>query len=387
MYHAEVNLLRGMGHDVVEYCKDNRDLPDKAGLGTALSSIWSRVCRKEIDAVIRRTRPNLVHFHNTHPVITPSAYYAAAAHDLPVVQTLHNFRFVCPDALLFRNGNVCEECIGKPLAWPSVLHGCYRSSHAASFAVASTLAFHRALGTWTSRIHRYIALTSFAKAKFVEGGMPHDRIAVKPNFAFDTAVADQPDATRVGALYVGRLSAEKGIATLLAAWEKLAVPLQIIGDGPLLSLVRKSAKPHIRSSGRQSAEQVVAAMRESAVLVLPSECYEGFAVVIAEAFCQGLPVIASRLGAMAEAIIDGQFGLLFTPGDALDLAAKIQWATDNPVAMAAMGVKARRRYEERYSQEVNYNELMRIYGEAIQEQRNNTPSGSRQKLKRIVSPT
>ena len=215
--------------------------------------------------------------------------------------------------------------------------------------------------------------------------MPHDRIAVKPNFAFDTAITDQPAAIGTGALYVGRLSAEKGIGTLLNAWEKIEVPLQIIGDGPLLSLVRRSDNPHIQSPGRQSAEQVVAAMRESAYLVLPSECYEGFAVVIAEAFCQGLPVIASRLGAMAEAIIDGQFGLLFTPGDASDLAAKIQWATDNPAAMAAMGLKARRRYEERYSQEVNYNELMRIYEEAIQEQKNNTRSGSRESLDRRVS--
>lgn len=367
VYDAEVALLRQYGHTVTEFTRDNSTLVGRSRVGVAALSVWSGSSRDALSSLAVKVRPDIVHIHNTHLIITPSAYYLSTAARVPIVQTLHNFRLLCPNALLFRQGRVCEKCVGKSVAWPGVLHRCYRDSRAATLAVATTLAVHSGLGTWQKRIHRYIALTQFARAKFIEGGLPPDRIAVKPNFAFDRSTDTEFSVGGAGALFVGRLSKEKGIRTLLDAWRDLKVPLNLVGDGPLRAVVQEHENPFIQICGPRSPEEVANSMRQAAFLVLPSECYEGFAVVIAEAFCHGLPVIASSLGAMAEAIIDGECGLLFSPGNVSELAAKVRWAASHPEEMAQMGLNARRRYEERYSPEANYSNLMGIYDEAVQE--------------------
>ncbi len=365
VFNAESALLRERGHEVLEFLKDNLDA--EAGFHLAVNAIWSRNSRKEVERLVRKSRPNVVHFHNTQPRISPAAYYAVRAHGVPVVQTLHNFRLMCPSATFFRDGKVCEDCLGKVLAWPGVLHACYRDSRAASATVAANLAFHRALGTWPNLVDRSIVLTNFAKAKFVEGGLPEERIVIKPNFARDRRCTDSTmTSARKGALYVGRLSVEKGLTTLTQAWGKLALPLQIIGDGPLFKLVCESSPPWVRTLGQRSADEVAVAMRQASFLVMPSEWYEGFALVLAESFCQSLPVIASRLGAMAEIVEDGVTGLHFTPGDSDDLAAKVRWAAEHPDEMLRMGESARQIYEEKYSPEANYPQLMAIYEEAIE---------------------
>ncbi|MCZ6774706.1 MAG: glycosyltransferase family 4 protein, partial [Proteobacteria bacterium] len=285
---------------------------------------------------------------------------------VPVVQTLHNYRLICPQALLLRNGRPCEKCVTGS-AYHAVLYGCYRGSRLVSLVPARMVSINRRRGTWRSKVTRYIALTRFAKEKFIKGGLPADRIAVKPNFIADPAAKREAGAVRrEGALFVGRLSPEKGIGTLLQAWRDLAVPLRILGDGPLADRVEQCDNPAVKSLGWKSSSDVVAEMHCAAFLVLPSEWYEGFGMVIVEAFATALPIVASRLGAMAEVIDDSVTGLHFEPGNPADLAAKVRWAVDNPSDMRRMGENARRVYEDRYTPEVNYRQLMAIYDQAAE---------------------
>lgn len=262
-----------------------------------------------------------MHFDNTFPLVSPGAYSAVRARGLPVVQSLRNYRLLCPSATFFRDGHVCEDCLGRTPPWPGIRHRCYRGSRGQTAIVATMLTAHRLRRTWLRDVDYYIALTAFSRQKFIEGGLPADRVVVKPNF-----VALPPpveETARTGMLYVGRLSAEKGIATMLRAWERAGgdISLRIVDDGPLTATVAEAAAaiPTIHALGRRREEDTYALMAEAQALILPSEWYETFGRVAVEAFACGTPVIASRLGAMAEIVEDGVTGLLFTPGDAEDL--------------------------------------------------------------------
>ena len=364
---AEGALLESYGHQVRRFIVSNQNinrLSDK--LLTAWQAPYSgRSCR-QMDAHISEFDPDLVHIHNFFPILTPSVYDACADAAVPVVQTLHNYRLICPQALLLRNGRPCEKCVsGSP--YHAVLYGCYRGSRLVSLVPARMVSINRRRGTWRRKVTRYIALTRFAREKFIEGGLPADRIAVKPNFVADPPAQREPGAVRrAGALFVGRLSVEKGIGTLLQAWRDVAVPLRILGDGPLAGSVHGCDAPAVAALGRKTKPEVIEEMRRAAFLVVPSEWYEGFGLVIAEAFACSLPVVASRLGAMRELIEDGVTGLHFQPGDPADLAAKVRWAAENPSDMRRMGENARRVYEDNYTPESNYRHLMAIYDDAAQ---------------------
>ncbi len=361
---SEAKLLTDHGQDVRLWSVDNAAITGPwAKLGTAWQVPYSHAARRRAAAAIADFAPDVVHVHNFFPLITPSVYDACRDAGVPVVQTLHNYRTICAGALLLRQGRPCEDCIrGSP--YQGALHGCYRDSRLGSLAVARMIARHRGQGTWRTKVDRFIALTEFARKKFVEAWFPADKIAVKPNFAADTGTRDV-ETGRDGALFVGRLSSEKGIGTLLAAWRGLGVPLRIAGDGPLTSMVRGANSPNVAPLGSLSPEAVTQEMARAAFLVMPSEWYEGFPVTLAEAFCQGLPVIASRLGAMAEIVEDGVTGLHFAPGDAHDLAAKVRWAAEHPGDMRRMGANAQRAYQEKYAPDVNYDMLFEIYQSAV----------------------
>src|SRR5215475_13999890 len=229
---AEVALLRAHGHRVTQYSLTNDVIDGMGHLQLAGRTIWSRSALCDMRRLIRAHRPQVVHFHNTFPLISPAAYYAAHGEGVPVVQTLHNFRLVCVNAVLFREGRPCEDCLGKMIPWAGVAHNCYRGSRAASAVVAAMLATHRFLGTWHHAVDAYIALSEFSRRKFIEGGLPADKIAVKFNFAYPEPPIG--DGSGGYAVYVGRLSPEKGVQTLLDAWQSLGgtVPLKIAGDGP-----------------------------------------------------------------------------------------------------------------------------------------------------------
>lgn len=366
IFQAEGDLLERRGHEVIRFVKHNDDLADWSKVALAGRTVWNAATYRELSALIASARPDVAHFHNTLPVISPSAYHAAAKAGVAVVQTLHNYRAICPSATLFRGGKVCEDCVGKRLAWPGVAHACYRRSRGATGAIAAMLAVHHVIGTWRDKIDRYIALTDFARQRLVAGGYPAERIVVKPNFL--SALPEHrrtDDGERAGALFVGRLRPEKGLDTMLAAWRDVATPLTVIGDGPELERIRGQAPPNVKLAGAKTPEEVAEAMRRAAFLLVPSEWYEGYPLVVLEAFAAGLPVIASRLGAMATMVEDGVTGLHFAASDAAGLARKVSWALDHPRDLRQMGDNARRKYESDYSPDGNYRRLIAIYEQAI----------------------
>ncbi len=363
---AEAALLARRGVEVVRYERSNDDIGGP--LGAALETVWSRRAHRELAAVLRRERPDVVHVHNIWYRISPAAYVACRDAGVPVVQTLHNFRLVCANALLLRDGRPCEECLGGS-PWRAVRHGCYRGSRLATTPLAFAQWLHATRRTWLDGVDRYVALSRFALERFVAAGLPRERISVKPNF-----LADPPSpkaGAGAGALYVGRLTPEKGISVLLAATGRVVqreFGLEIVGDGTMRAAVdlgvAKSAG-RIRAAGAKSRAYCLEAMCRALFVVVPSICYENFPLAIVEAFACGTPVLASRLGAMAEIVEDGRTGLLFAPGDAADLAAKMEWLTDHPEVCAAMGRAARAVFEERYTAERNFESLMEIYQQVL----------------------
>jgi glycosyltransferase involved in cell wall biosynthesis len=365
VFADEAWLLESRGHEVVPYTLHNREIDGMRRGQLLRKTIWNRQSYRELRQLIRRTRPALVHCHNTFPLISPACYAAARAEGVPVVQTLHNFRLLCPSALFLRQGKACEDCLGRVIAWPGILHQCYRKDWKATAVVTAMLSTHWLLRTWTRQVNRYIALSDFARQKFIQGGLPAGRIATKPNFLRRDPGAGAGEGGY--ALFVGRLSEEKGTTTLLSAWERLGqvMPLKIVGDGPLADEARAAAQtyPWIEWLGRRSPPEVLSLMGRAACLVVPSLCYENCPKVLLEAFAKGTPVIGSGLGSLAEMIGNGGNGLLFAAGNAGDLTAKVrQFAAAN---VAAFRRAARRAYEERYTAERAYPSIMNIYACAL----------------------
>jgi glycosyltransferase involved in cell wall biosynthesis len=377
VFAAEAALLRHFGHEVIEFVKDNKDLDSRGRLALFRMTIWSKESYHELSELVRSERPEIVHFHNTLPLISPAGAHAAKAQGVATVQTLHNYRMMCPSAVMFRDGRPCMDCVGKRFAWPGVLHACYRESRAATAAVASMIAVHRHMGTWSDKIDLHIALTESSRKKFIAGGFPADRIVVKPNFLVrDLGMGEGGHF----ALFAGRLSAEKGIMTLLAAWRSIQdrLPLMIIGDGPLRDAVAVAAEQTkgVRWLGERSHEEVLDLMGRALVLVMPSEWYEPFGLVIIESFSRGTPVIGADIGSIGEIIEDGRSGLLYRPGDPINLATKIDAVLARPDRTLQMRQNARRAFEQRYTADHNYELLMSIYRQAVATNRNRRQSVS-----------
>jgi glycosyltransferase involved in cell wall biosynthesis len=364
----ESALLARHGHKVVHYTADNDAIDRINPIALAGMTVWNHGSYRAVRDILAREAIDVMHVHNTLPLASPSVYYAAAAEGVPVVQTLHNYRLLCPNSLLFRDGHACTDCSTSRTSMPAVKHACYRGSRAATTAIAAMLWVHRAAGTWENHVDAYIAPSEFARKMFAAGGLPEERLHVKPHF-----VDGDPDAGRGGggyALFAGRLSAEKGIETLLQAWEQLhtQIPLVIAGDGPLAPMVTDAAArlPGIRWVGRQSREALNSLMRRAELLVFPSVVFETFGQTIIEAYAAGTPVAASSGGAGAELVTPGRTGFLFQPGDAPDLARRtVEWL-NQPWRMAAMRAAARTAYETRYTGDANYRQLMDIYERASQ---------------------
>lgn len=366
----EKRLLKSKGHTVIEYARSNHEANNASVvdrmrlLKTIVSAQDSRM---DVQQLLETERPDIVHIHNTFMMVSPSIYQACVDAKIPTVQTVHNYRLLCPATYLFRDGKVCEECIDHGLM-RGVQHGCYRDSRLTTAAVALMLQVHRTRGTWTNEIDAFILLTEFAKRKLTENGLPSEKVYVKPNFV-ECDPGERRDAGDF-VLFVGRLSQEKGVDVLLDAWKllKAPLPLRIVGDGPsrlgLEARVEKEDLNSVKFLGRLDRDQTRDQMKKARFLVVPSLWYEGFPMVIAEGFACGLPVLGSRLGAMQEVIDDGHDGLHFTGGSPDDLAGKAAWAWEHPEEMAAMGRNGRRKYQERFGPETNYSLLMEIYSKA-----------------------
>jgi len=369
VFESEASLLTQYGWQVTPVIEQNT-YPDGVlkKIGVAMDCVWSRRWYKEFSALLQRTKPDVVHIHNFFPLISPSVYYACRKAGVPVVQTLHNYRLLCPAATLYRDGNVCEECLQHGLM-RGVKHGCYQGSRAGTAALALMLTAHRRMKTWAKMVDCYIALTEFSRRKLIDGGLPPAKIRVKPNFVLpDPGARDRKGQY---ALFAGRLVDPKGWPTLLAAWKQLRqpIPLIIVGDGPDRAVLEEQLKDPALSSvsyrGRLPHDAMIEAVKGARFLVFPSEWYEGFPVTIAEAFACGVPVICSRLGSMQEIVADGRTGLHFRPTEADDLANKVAWAWNHPEQMEAMGRGARLEFEAKYTAERNFYLMKEIYEFAI----------------------
>jgi glycosyltransferase involved in cell wall biosynthesis len=363
----EIRLLESRGHEVLRYTVHNDQVGAVSTVALAQRTIWNQQVYRELRGVISQQRPQVVHVHNTLPLLSPSVYYAADAERVAVVQTLHNYRLLCPSAVCFRDGHVCTDCLGKPVAWPAIRHACYRGSRSATAAVVTMLSVHRLLGTWHQKTSVYIVLTELARRLFMRAGLPADKLVLKPNF-----VEPDPGLGTGGggyAIFVGRLSSEKGITVLLDAWRRIGgrIPLRIVGDGPLSSLVAEAAVriPGVTWLGRQTREEIASLVGDAACLVFPSECYETFGRVIVEAFAGGTPVLAADHGAGGELVSDGITGLLFRHGDAHDLADKVIQLHEGAASRARIRAAARKEFEDRFTAAANYRALLDIYARAM----------------------
>jgi glycosyltransferase involved in cell wall biosynthesis len=378
---AEQALLIQYGHQVepLEVSNDDIASPIDKGLA-AVRAIYSLPAKAQVAAAIARYRPDIVHVHNFFPLLSPSVYDACLAARVPVVQTLHNYRLGCVKAMLFRDNQICELCLDQDNPWFGVKYGCYRDSKVQSAVVAAMLTTHRWRRTWLEKVDAYITLTDFQRQKMVQAGLPSAKIHVKPNFvnpiepsdpdSLDPAIAAAVASPFV--LFVGRLSIEKGLPIVIEAYrQNRALPrLNIVGDGPERAVLEQQVTAaglatQVQFLGYQPKAMIQQLMQQAIALVFPSIWYEGFPLTIAEALSCGLPPIVSRLGSMAEIIQDNENGLHFSPGDPHDLAVKIQQITDDPEQQQKLGVAAQRTYEQYYTAEKNYAQLMAIYDQVL----------------------
>jgi glycosyltransferase involved in cell wall biosynthesis len=362
-FKDEARLLEEHGHEVVRYTLHNDAIAEMSRVGLAASTIWNGAVYRELRECMRSRRPDLVHFTNTFPLISPAAYYAARAEAIPVVQALRNYRLLCANALLLRDGLPCEKCLRRHVGLPAIRHKCYRDSRAATAVVTGMLAMHRAVGTWRRKVDLYYTPSEFARRKFIAGGFDPDRIAVKPNFVSP----DPGEGAGSGgyAIFVGRLSPEKGLTTLLEAWQRHAppIPLKVVGDGPLAPMVKEAAarSSQIQWLGQQPLQRTLDLIGDAAVLVFPSLAYETFGRTVIESFAKGTPVVTADNGAAAELVDDTTNGYHFVTGDAGSLAQRVAQMAER---RGSMRRAARAKFLRYFTADRNYQMLMNIYRRA-----------------------
>lgn len=363
----EEKLLQEQGNQVDIYEENNNRVAEIGKVRVAIRTVWSTESYQIVRQKLTENSYNIVHVQNFFPLISPSVYYAANKQGVPIIQTLRNYRLLCANSYFFRDQKVCEDCLGKMIPWPGVVHGCYRDSKLGSLVVVTMQTLHRAISTWKKMVNLYITLTDFTRQKFIQAGLPADKIVVKPNFVYPDPGMGEGNGNY--AIFIGRLSPEKGLDTLLAAWQLLGgkIPLKIIGDGPLSNQVREAVTklPYVKWLGRLPIQEVYTLIGEAKFLIFPSQWYETFGRVAIEAFAKGTPVIASNLGNMSSMIESGRTGFHFSPGDPNDLVALVEYALTHPEKLRKMRFEARSEFEAKYTAQQNYHKLMDIYKLAI----------------------
>jgi glycosyltransferase involved in cell wall biosynthesis len=368
VFTAEADLLAERGHEVIRYELHNNSIESTGRLKLARNTIWNPQSAKSIRHLVRHNQVEVAHFHNTFPVMSPSVYRAARDEGAAVVQTLHNFRLVCPGNTMFRDNHLCDDCVGKPLPWPSVLHACYRGDRQATAVSAAMLAYHRATGTWSHNVDAYVALSEFNRSLFCRAGLAEASIFVKPNFL----KSDPGPGTRkrAGALFVGRLIPEKGVSTLLTAWKRIGrkLPLTIFGDGPLREEVASAAESSdgaVRWLGWRSRSEVDEALGAASIAISPSVWIEAGPLSVIESYARATPLIASRLGSLAEFVKPDVSGYLFDPGNPASLVEAVEKFLKLPDCGSSMGETARRIFLDTYSAEPAYRNLLALYDFAL----------------------
>jgi glycosyltransferase involved in cell wall biosynthesis len=364
---SEVELLRRAGAEVDVYEVSNDTIPDRPGLKEGLTTVWSQCAYREVLQRLEAGRHNLVHVQNFFPLLSPAVFWAARQAGVPTVASLRNFRLTCVNGLLFRNGHICEDCLGRtPLR--GVWHRCYRRSAGASAATAVMLMAHRLLGTWKQAVDVFVTPSAFARDRLIAAGLDAGRIYVKPNFVDP----DPGPGTGEGGfvLYAGRLSPEKGIETLIDAWRLIGEgpKLVVVGEGPLKDHVQKVCEKarNVEYLGATDFKGVLHLMSQAALVVVPSAWYETFGRVVAEAFAVGTPVVASAIGPLAEMVVPGETGALVPPRDPVALATAVKELLHDQIRLARMRRQARAVYEACYTAERNAADFERIYQAAVE---------------------
>ncbi len=363
--------MESKGHEVVAYTRQNSEIEamrfsEKALL--PLRAFWSVTDHEEISRIARTQKPDVAHFHNIFPLISSSAYRACKGAGIPVAQTLHNFRIVCPGALLFREGRVCEDCSGMHFL-PGIRHGCYRNSSVQTAGMAAVVHFHRLIRTWQDWVDLYIALSDFALDTYRRLGLPSKSFYVKPNFLqepMDPVYDDEGYG-----VYIGRIGEEKGLPALLDALRECPeIPFKIMGDGPLVDYLvgrlKENGFQNVEYLGVKSHDECMEYLMKARFLVLPSQCFEGSPMVLLEAMSAGKPVVVSNIGVLPAMVMHGVNGYVFVPGASNELSERMKRLYADPDGAREMGKKGRALFEEKYTREVNYGMLMEAYRKAIE---------------------
>jgi glycosyltransferase involved in cell wall biosynthesis len=356
----EARLLNEAGHHVEMFAPELGQPSGFDLVSAGIGMIWSRRSAQHVMTLIDRSNPNLVHCHNLFPALSP-AVIRATRNAMPVVMTLHNYRLQCLPATFFRDGTICEDCLGRT-PWPGVLHRCYQNSVAASAALASSLVLHERIGTF-QRVNLYLAISEFVRRKHIQGGFSPSQIIVKPHFTWP---AERRDGPGQYFLFLGRLSSEKGVDALLRAWAKVPAKLLVAGDGPEAARLRAMAPNKVEFRGTVSPDEVLALLRHARALVVPSTWHEGAGRVVLEAYATGVPVLASRVGALPETVQDEVTGLLLPPTDVEAWAqAALRLLEDSE--SKRMGEAAWNLWNERYGPETGLQNIQDAYRRVLTE--------------------
>jgi glycosyltransferase involved in cell wall biosynthesis len=377
VFNVELKLLGNMGHGVISYTKHSDDIIKQGIYGKlkgALSTPWNPFSYNKIQKIVKKENPDIVHVHNTFPLISPSIFHALKNSDSAVVMTLHNYRIFCAVGIPMRNNKICTECLDNKSSFNALKYGCYRNNRLATIPMALMIELHRKLGTWKNHIDAFIALTEFQKDTMIQAGLPREKVYVKPHFYAGNPEFIEYDNRKKCIVFVGRLGSEKGIFDLLEAWKlwgETAPVLRIIGDGELKSDIKHFIELNgldktIKLEGLLPFEKVQKIISKSSLLILPSICFEGFPMTIREAFAHGVPVAGSDIGSIPDIVDDGINGILFRPGDAKDLLEKVKVLWNDQDRLEILAKAAKEKFEKFYTEEVNYKILMDIYQKAIE---------------------
>ena len=356
----EKRMLEKHGHKVILYSRNNaelKEMPKLQKLCLPITTIFNPRTYKEIKRIIKAEKIDVVHVHNTLNLVSPAVYYAARAMKVPVVQTVHNFRLLCPGATFYRDGHICEDCVESGF-WCAVKHKCYRGSRMQTLACVLSTWFHRMTGIY-GKIN-YICLTEFTKRK-IENCVKGAKIFVKPNFVYDLGVKKNHQDYY---LFVGRVEEIKGINVLIDAFKKMPERLlKVAGRGDLYAEIKSRISSeglnNVEMLGYQDRASVNELMRNAKALIMCSQWYETFGMVIAEAYSCGTPVIVGDIGNIKDLVITGKTGELFTYNSPDDMISTIKRFEAN--SYGEYSKNAYKLFNERLTSKSNYNQLLKIY--------------------------
>lgn len=361
----ETSLLKQRGHEVQLLLFSNDETA--GALRSGINAIYNRAAAKKVQEVIQQFKPQIIHVHNWFFAASPSIFFAARKEGVPVIMTIHNYRFICANALLLRNEQPCELCVKK--TWPAdgIRYKCYRNSASQSAMVTTVTSIHKTMGTWQKKVDNYIVLTPFAKSRLVGSSFKVDaeKLIIKPNFIPDPGQGNQ--AREDFFLFAGRLSIDKGVHVLAKAFSQTTLKLVIAGDGPEKDMLQQlyASASNITFAGKRNRSELLDMMKRCKAVIFPSLWYEGLPFVILEALATGTPVIASRLGNMAELITHGVNGFHFTPGNATELQNAVETMDKGGPQVEQLYGNARQTYLEQYHPDIHYKSILSIYETTI----------------------